>query len=50
MVGAAHLVGSESGSRGTGVWTRLIDEQGQLVALGTVDSTGEFLHPAVVLI
>jgi hypothetical protein len=28
----------------------LIDEEGQLVALATVDSTGEFLHPAVVLI
>jgi len=50
MVGAAHFVGGESWRRGSGVWIRLIDEQGQLVALGMVDSTGEFLHPAVVLI
>ena len=50
MLGIAHVVGAESGRRGPGAWTRLIDEQGQLVALGTVDQTGEFLHPAVVLI
>jgi tRNA pseudouridine55 synthase len=50
MLGAAHLMGGDSERRGPNVWIRLIDEQGQLVALGTVDQTGEFLHPAVVLI
>jgi hypothetical protein len=34
----------------SGAWIRLLDERGQLVALGTVDSTRESLHPAVVLI
>jgi tRNA pseudouridine55 synthase len=32
------------------VWVRVIDEQGQLVALATVAVPGESLHPAVVLI
>jgi tRNA pseudouridine55 synthase len=51
MVGAAHVAeGSDAIQRGSGDWMRLIDEQGRLVALGTVDSTGKFLHPAVVLI
>jgi len=50
MLGIAHIVGGEGARRGPGAWTRLLDEQGQLVALGTVDQTGEFLHPAVVLI
>jgi tRNA pseudouridine55 synthase len=34
---------------GTG-WVRLIDDQGRLVALGTRESAGESLHPAIVLI
>jgi tRNA pseudouridine55 synthase len=50
MLGSAHVLGNESGRNSPGSWARLFDEQGQLVALGTVDSTGEFLHPAVVLI
>jgi tRNA pseudouridine55 synthase len=31
-------------------WVRLLDDEGQLVALATADATGEFLHPAIVLI
>jgi tRNA pseudouridine55 synthase len=31
-------------------WVRLLDDEGQLVALATVDATGEVLHPAIVLI
>ena len=51
MVGASHMTANGQGaSNGPGTWIRLIDEEGQLVALGTVDSTGDFLHPAVVLI
>jgi tRNA pseudouridine55 synthase len=51
MLGAPHvLAGAEAVRRGADAWIRLIDEEGQLVALGTPDSTGEFLHPAVVLI
>jgi len=50
MLGAAHVVDDHTGVQPPGTWIRLIDEEGQLVALGTVDSTGEFLHPAVVLI
>jgi len=51
MVGAAHVAeGSDAIQMGSGDWMRLIDKQGRLVALGTVDSTGKFLHPAVVLI
>ncbi len=51
MLGTPHVLGSsEAVRRGPEVWIRLIDEEGQLVALGTPDSTGEFLHPAVVLI
>jgi tRNA pseudouridine55 synthase len=50
MLGAAHVLGDGNSLRSPGAWTRLIDEEGQLVALGTVDQTGEFLHPAVVLI
>ena len=50
MLGAAHVPGDGNRRNTPGAWTRLFDEQGQLVALGTVDSTGEFLHPAVVLI
>jgi tRNA pseudouridine55 synthase len=50
MLGAAHVLAAGGPNRSPGAWTRLIDEEGQLVALGTVDATGEFLHPAVVLI
>jgi len=50
MLGAAHVLGDGSSLHAPGAWIRLIDEEGQLVALGTVDQTGEFLHPAVVLI
>jgi tRNA pseudouridine55 synthase len=50
-VGTAHVAeGSDAIQRESGDWMRLVDQQGQLVAVGTVDSTGEFLHPAVVLI
>jgi tRNA pseudouridine55 synthase len=50
MLAAAHLLGGDDGRRGPGEWIRFIDEEGELVALGTIDSTGKFLHPAVVLI
>ena len=51
MLGTPHvLAGAEAVHRGPDAWIRLIDEEGQLVALGTPDSSGEFLHPAVVLI
>ena len=50
MLGAGHVLGGETSGRSPGAWVRLIDEEGQLVALGTVDSTREFLHPTVVLI
>jgi tRNA pseudouridine55 synthase len=50
MLDASHVLDTGSASRSPGAWTRLIDEEGQLVALGTVDESGEFLHPAVVLI
>ena len=51
MLATAHvLAGAEAVRLGADAWIRLIDEEGQLVALGTPDSTGEFLHPAVVLI
>ena len=51
MLGTPHVLGGgEAVRRGPEAWIRLIDEEGQLVALGTPDSTGEFLHPAVVLI
>ncbi|HVQ14571.1 MAG TPA: tRNA pseudouridine(55) synthase TruB, partial [Vicinamibacterales bacterium] len=45
MLGAGHVLGGETSGRSPGAWVRLIDEEGQLVALGTVDSTREFLHP-----
>jgi tRNA pseudouridine55 synthase len=51
MLGTPHVVGGgDAVRRGSDAWIRLIDEEGQLVALGTPDPTGEFLHPAVVLI
>lgn len=50
LLGAAHVLEARATSHPPGAWFRLIDDEGQLVALGTVDPTGEFLHPAVVLI
>jgi tRNA pseudouridine55 synthase len=51
MVGSAHLAESSDAMQNvSGAWTRLVDDQGGLIALGTVDSTGKLLHPAVVLI
>jgi tRNA pseudouridine55 synthase len=50
MLGAAHVVEDRTVIQPPGTWIRLIDEEGRLVAVGTVDATGEFLHPAVVLI
>ena len=50
MLGAAHVVQDGTVTHPPGTWIRLIDEEGHLVAVGTVDATGEFLHPAVVLI
>jgi tRNA pseudouridine55 synthase len=51
-VGRSHvLAGTENAlTSGSGAWIRLLDESGQFVALGTVDSSSEFLHPAIVLI
>lgn len=48
--GPQMLAAGNAAKSGRGAWVRLIDEQGHLVALGTTDSTGEFLHPTVVLI
>jgi tRNA pseudouridine55 synthase len=50
MLGSPHVVAGSGVPPGPDTWIRLIDEEGQLVALGTPDPTGEFLHPAVVLI
>jgi tRNA pseudouridine55 synthase len=50
MLGAAHVPGDGNSLRNPGEWIRLFDEESQLIALATVDPTGEFLHPAVVLI
>jgi tRNA pseudouridine55 synthase len=51
MLGTPHVLGGgDAVRRGPDAWIRLFDEEGQLVALGTPDRTGEFLHPAVVLI
>jgi tRNA pseudouridine55 synthase len=50
MLGATHVLEARTTRTAPGSWFRLFDEEGQLVALGTVDSDGEFLHPAVVLI
>ena len=50
MLGTTHLIGGGIVRNSPGAWTRLVDEEGQLVALATVDPTGESLHPAVVLI
>jgi tRNA pseudouridine55 synthase len=47
LVGKPHVRTPAAGGEG---WIRLLDDQGQLVALGTQDATGHFLHPAIVLI
>jgi tRNA pseudouridine55 synthase len=51
LVGPAHVVAGSQGALAapTGAWVRLFDDQGRLVALGTVAGTGPSLHPAVVL-
>jgi tRNA pseudouridine55 synthase len=49
-LGSPHVLVGKEVRPGPDTWFRLIDEEGQLVALGTPDQTGEFLHPAVVLI
>jgi tRNA pseudouridine55 synthase len=47
----SHVLSGEDVPCGRpGAWVRLLDEQGQLVALAKVVSSGESLHPAVVLI
>ena len=47
----SHLLSDRQALCGDeGTWVRLIDEGGQLVALGTVAGSGESLHPAIVLI
>ena len=47
----SHLEsGQESMSGDQGAWVRLLDQNGQLIALANVAGPGEFLHPAVVLI
>ena len=53
ILGAGHVAaGGDALHRqhASGGWVRVIDGQGRLVALGTVDESGQFLHPAVVLI
>jgi tRNA pseudouridine55 synthase len=50
MLGSPHVLAGSGVLPGPDTWIRLIDEEGRLVALGTPDQTGEFLHPAVVLI
>jgi tRNA pseudouridine55 synthase len=50
MVERAYaLCGEDTSVRQPGTWVRLLDEEGQLVALATVVQTGESLHPAIVL-
>jgi tRNA pseudouridine55 synthase len=50
-LGSSHITSTGDALKsGSETWIRLLDEQGQLVALGTVDLAGESLHPAVVLI
>jgi tRNA pseudouridine55 synthase len=47
----SHLEsGQESMPGDQGAWVRLLDQNGQLIALANVAGPGEFLHPAVVLI
>jgi tRNA pseudouridine55 synthase len=51
MVGVRHLLdGSDTVAGASDDWVRMFDEEGRLVALATTDSTGQALHPAVVLI
>jgi hypothetical protein len=51
MLWRSHVLSGEGAMCGrSSAWVRLLDEQGQLVALATVAQTGESLHPAVVLI
>ena len=49
-LGPAHLAGAPPVLQGAGAWVRLLDGQGQLIALATSGSSGDSLHPAVVLI
>ena len=49
-LGPAHLAGGPPVLPGAGAWVRLLDGQGQLIALATTGSSGDALHPAVVLI
>ena len=51
MLERSHVQsGWESMSGGEGAWVRLLDQDGQLIALANVAAPGDFLHPAVVLI
>jgi tRNA pseudouridine55 synthase len=51
MLERSHVQsGQESIPGSEGAWVRLLDQNGQLIALATVVAPGEFLHPAVVLI
>ena len=43
------LGGLATGGGGSSEWFRLMDAEGGLVGLGTPDSAGKFLHPAIVL-
>jgi tRNA pseudouridine55 synthase len=48
-LGPAHLAGGPPVLQGGGAWVRLLDGQGRLIALATTGSSGDSLHPAVVL-
>ena len=51
MLERSHVQsGQESMPGGEGAWVRLLDQNGQLIALANVAAPGDFLHPAVVLI
>ena len=47
---ARLATGGHGEDRHSSEWFRLVDAEDRLIALGTADETGEFLHPAVVLI
>jgi tRNA pseudouridine55 synthase len=49
-LGSSHLVSRDADSVTPGGWIRLVDEEGQLVGLATLEAPGAFLHPTVVLI
>ena len=49
-LGSSHLVSRDADPVTPSGWIRLVDEDGQLVGLATVEAAGAFLHPAVVLI